>query len=137
MSTQEERRRAIGQRLTEERRASGQRIRDDLNRSVMPERKQKVLPELPKKGALGVMVGTGEWRGGGGESGGSVASPLTEKTVTDGGVTRPDREYWPEGLVSSDGLFVLPAIKTAHFVDANGSEVEVNFANPKPTAVTG
>ncbi|MCY1459348.1 hypothetical protein D9M71_768160 [compost metagenome] len=120
-----------------ERQASGQRIRDDLNRSVMPERKQKVLPELPKKGALGVMVGLGEWRGGGGASSGSIASPLSEKTVTEEGVTRPDREYWPEGLVSSDGLFVLPAIKTAHFVDANGSEVEVNYANPNPAPVPG
>jgi hypothetical protein len=130
MSTQEERRQAIGQTMTAERQAIGQRIRDDLNRSLMPERKQKLLPELPAKGALGVQVGVGAWKGcGAAAGGGGIASPLTEKTVTVDGKTVPDREYWP-GLTSSDGLFILPAIKTLNLTGANGAEVIVELASP-------
>ncbi len=135
MSTQEERRQAIGKAMTAERQAIGQRIRDDLNRSVMPERKQKTLPPLPPKGALGVQVGVGEWRGGGEASGGGgIASPLTEKTKVVNNKTVPDRDYWPQGLLSSDGLFVLPAIKTLNLTDANGAEVVIQLADPMGTA---
>lgn len=114
--------------LEQQRQAIGQRIRDGLNRSVMPERKQKTLPPLPPKGALAVMVGVGEWRGGGEASGGGgIASPLTEPDAS-------NREYWPGGLTSSDGLFVLPAIKTLNLVDANGAAVQIQLANPEGSA---
>lgn len=148
MSTQEERRRAIGRRLTEERQAigrrlteerqaigrriveerTGQRIRDDLSRSLPPERPRKTLGAIQAKGALPVQVGVGEWRGGGEASGtGGIASPLTETDAI-------AREYWPAGLRSSDGLFVLPALKTLRLSDANGAEVVVQLADPEGSA---
>ncbi|MOA34106.1 hypothetical protein D3C78_1554550 [compost metagenome] len=90
----------------------------------MPERKQKTLPELPAKGALGVQVGVGAWRGGGAATGGGgIASPLTEADAS-------TREYWPDGLRSSDGLFVLPAIKTLNLIDVSGAPVQIRLANP-------
>lgn len=129
MSAQEERRKAIGTAMSAGRQATGQRIRDDLNRSLMPERKQKTLPELPAKGALPVQVGVGEWVGGGAAAGGGggIASPLTETDVS-------TREYWPDGLTSSDGLFVLPAIKTLNLTDANDDPVQISLANPVGSA---
>lgn len=125
MSSQEKRRQSIGKSLSADRLAIGQRIRSDLSRSLMPERKQKMLQPLPPKGALPVQIGVGEWRGGGESSspGGGIASPLTEASAV-------AREYWPAGLASSDGLFVLPAIKTLSLTDANGAAVIVELANP-------
>lgn len=136
MSTQEERRRAIGRRLTEERQTigrrlieerTGQRIRNDLSRSLPPERTRKTLGAIQAKGALPVQVGVGEWRGGGESSGsGGIASPLSE-------VDYDDRTHWPErAIVSSDGLlsFWVRPIRSVSMLDANGAVVVQEFAEP-------
>lgn len=104
----------------------GMPIHEYLNRSVQPERPPKVLPPIPPKGSLPVRAGVGEWRGGG-EATGGIAGPLVETDAT-------TREYWPQGLRSSDGLFVLPAIKTLNLTDANGAEVVIQLADPMGTA---
>lgn len=128
MSTQEEIRKSSGAGSSAERSAIGQRIRDDLERSLRPERKEKVLPVLPGKGALPTRVGVGEWPAEGrGGNGGGIASPLTEASAA-------AREYWPDGLRSSDGLFILPAIKTLNLTDADGAAVQITLANPDGTA---
>lgn len=62
--------------------------------------------------------------------GGGIASPLTEKTKLQDGAPVADRQYYSAGLVSSDGLLVLPATKKLTFTDANGAEVVMDFATP-------
>lgn len=59
----------------------------------------------------------------GASTGGGIASPLTE-------VTPSAREYWPGGSWSSDGLFVIPAVKKIVMRDAEGSPVEFYYAEP-------
>lgn len=124
MSSQEKRRQSIGKSLSADRLAIGQRIRSDLSRSLMPERKQKMLQPLPPKGALPVQIGVGEWRGGGEASsqGGGIASPLTEKS----------REYHESKLVPTyDGLafFQIRRVKRLTMTDASGAEVVMEFAD--------
>jgi len=102
-------------------------IQEYINRAVKPEHKPKVLPELPANGALPVAVGVGEWKASGAAAGGGIASPLTEADIA-------SREYWPSGLKSSDGLFILAAIKTLNLTDANGAAVQIQMANPEGTA---
>lgn len=111
--------------LEESRRAIGQRIRDDLERSLRPARQDKALPALPNKGALPVRVGVGEWpaAGRGSSGGGGIASPLSEASAA-------TREYWPGGLPSSDGLFILPALKVLNLTDASGAAVKIQLADP-------
>lgn len=53
----------------------------------------------------------------------SIASPLTETSFG-------ARQFYAAGWKSSDGLFTLPAIKKLDMVDANGSQVVFNFAEP-------
>lgn len=68
---------------------------------------------------------------GGGTAG--IASPLVEGAVPpELNPTNPvlEREYYPGGLVSSDGLFVLPALKKITMRDANGAPVVFEFAEP-------
>lgn len=55
---------------------------------------------------------------------GGIASPLTETAFT-------DREYWTGGYTTTDGLFVLPAIKKLSVKDANEAPVVVYFAEPE------
>ena len=52
-----------------------------------------------------------------------IASPLTEGNFA-------LREFWPGAYTTTDGLFVLPAIKKLVTADANGAEVVINFAEP-------
>jgi hypothetical protein len=54
-----------------------------------------------------------------------MAGPLTEPSFA-------AREYWPDGLVSPDGLFVLPALKKIVWRDANDVEQIFLPANPSP-----
>lgn len=65
-----------------------------------------------------------------GVQGGGIASPLTEKTKLQDDVAVADREYYAQGITSSDGLLVLPAIKKQTFADANAAEVVLLFATP-------
>lgn len=140
MATLEQQRRAIGANNEAARRAiginnaaerRGARLVEDLNRTVRPERQGNSLPVLERRGSQPAQRGRGAWD----ESkvqraGAGIASPLTEKTSTDAtGKAVPQREYWPTGLYSSDGLFMIPRLKTLNLLDANGAEVQIQLGD--------
>lgn len=143
MATLEEKRRASGQAMQDARRANGQRIEaerraignrmieertgkavaEDINRLTTPPRQRKTLRSLQPVGGLPASRGRADYQAPANSATAGIASPITE----------PDfaaREYWPTGLVSSDGLFVLPAVKKVVAADANGAEVIFEYANP-------
>ncbi|MBW5416106.1 MULTISPECIES: hypothetical protein [unclassified Pseudomonas] len=146
-------RRAIGTNNEAERRAIGARIIaertgstvEDLNRLVNPATNQgKQLPAIEKRGAMAPLSGVGTYKPPAKTATAGIASPLTEKTKVGEGTDEygtikkkniPDREWYPNGYLSSDGLFVLPAIKTLNLTDANGAEVVIKLADPVGTAV--
>ncbi|WP_462382321.1 hypothetical protein [Pseudomonas sp. Marseille-QA0892] len=137
-------RRAIGQRNEAERRAGGRAMEerrrgtkavDDLNSLVEPPRRTTTLSPVAPVGGFPTSRGRGVWnesrapRGGGG-----IASPLKEVTKDENGTQVPDREHWPNMIMtSSDGLFVFEVkpIKTWKFKDANGDAVQLQIAQPK------
>lgn len=125
-------RKATGQRIIEER--TGKAVADDINRLVTQPRQRNSLKTLPTVGAIPAGVGRGEYVPPTATTGG-IASPLTEKTKVVDGKTLPDTELWPQGHISSDGLFVLPAWRKLNFTDANGAEVVFDFADPQGVAV--
>ncbi|MDV3443733.1 hypothetical protein R0G64_30400, partial [Pseudomonas otitidis] len=66
---------------------------------------------------------------------GGIASPLTEKTKTEGTATVPDRDYYCTVVVAtSDGIFTMEIkpIKALKLTDADGADVVVNLAEPAP-----
>ncbi|MBV2132055.1 hypothetical protein KRX52_04490 [Pseudomonas sp. MAP12] len=154
MTTLEQQRRASGARMESSRRASGAAlessrrasgaaieaerrgadIAEDMQRIGAPERQPRRLTFVPPAGGVPATTGRGSYTPPASGTGGGIASPLTEKTATVDGKTVPDREYWPSGLKSSDGLFVLPAIKTLNLTDANGAAVKIQLANPEGAA---
>lgn len=116
-------RRAIGTAMTERRTGKAQAA--EINALVSQPRPRKQLKPEPPRGALPAQTSPGTTfpnpaAGGGG---GGIASPLTEPSAS-------AREYYPGGLVSSDGLFILPALKTLVLSDAVGAELIVNLADP-------
>lgn len=117
-------RRAIGTTMEAERRGSGTQIADDIQRLGGVQRRTTSLSPLEKRGAAPAQSGVGLWdpKNVPGKSGG-IASPLTEGDYT-------KREYWPDGILSSDGLFNMPALKTLVMTDNDGASVTVNFAKP-------
>lgn len=126
-------RRAIQTKNTADRRGSS--IQDDLNSLVRPEKQAAQLRTVEPRGTLPATRGSASYvppKTAAG-TGGGIASPLTEKTRTESGLTVPDRTYYESGYRSSDGLFVLPAIRTQNMTDANGAEVVFQFANPEGT----
>jgi len=146
-------RRAIGTNNEAERRAIGARITaerngisvEDLNRLVNPATQAATLRALDKRGGVTPTRGVGVYSPPKAQNTAGIASPLTEKTkvgtVTDPATGQtlqkniPERDYHERGLTSSDGLFVLPAIKTLNLTDANGAEVVIQLADPSGTAV--
>lgn len=102
-------------------------LRRDLNSLETQRRQIRELVTLERKGLRPATKGRGTWDpnkptfGGGG---GGIASPLTEPSFA-------DREYWSSGFPSSDGLFILPAIKTLKLLDADDAEVVINLADPE------
>ena len=58
-------------------------------------------------------------------SGGGIASPLQEQSFA-------AREWWPDGIPSTDGLLQFPAPKKITMTDANGAEVVLEYAEPTP-----
>lgn len=138
-------RRAIGTSNEAERRGIGTAMEasrrgttvDDINAVVAPSRTTKSLPEVQSRGAVPEARSSGTYKEpASGNKGGGIASPLTEKTNSVDGKTVPDREYYAGGLTSSDGLFILPAIKTMNMTDANGAAVQFQYADPNGTVAT-
>lgn len=117
-------RRAIGKANEDSRRGTAQLV-DDLNRLTVPTKEPRRLRTVQPRGSLPATRGTATnapkpiaSTGGGG-----IASPLTE----------PDysvREFWAEGIVSSDGLFFMPAVKKIVMQDANGESATFEYAQP-------
>lgn len=124
-------RQATGAGLEAERRTIGRQITEDLNRLVMTPTTPKKLTALEKRGALAAKTGLSVYDPNNAPrtGGGGIASPLTEPDYS-------TREYWPTGLLSSDGLFMSPAIKVLKLTDADGAEVVINLAQPVPPPVT-
>lgn len=108
----------------------------DLNSLETARRQTQVLNTLERKGQRVATRGRGVWKepaktG----TGGGIASPLTEKTKTEGTATVPDRDYYGTVVVAtSDGIFTMEIkpIKTLKLADADGADVVVNLAEPAP-----
>lgn len=121
----EQQRRAGGQAMIERR--TGQSEASDINALIEPPRQRKTLGVIEPRGGIPSQRGRGTYQEPTTGQGGGIASPLTEASAA-------AREYWPVGLTSSDGLFMLPAIKKLTLTDANNAEVIVELANPVGTA---
>ena len=114
----------------------------DLN-ALIDQRQGRTLPAVKNRGGLKGQASTATHTPRKSNTAG-IASPLTEKTKVgtvknangvDEQKNMPDREYYPSGNLSSDGLFVLPSIKTMTLTDANGEEVILKLADPSGTAI--
>lgn len=107
---------------------------DDLN-ALIQTRVRQALATVEARGGLAGQRGVGSFtepESKGGSTAG-IASPLKETTKEVDGKQVPDREYWASGLTSSDGLFILPAIKTLNMTDANQAKVQFQLADPAQT----
>lgn len=124
-------RQATGKAITEQR--TGRAVVDDLNRLTNVQPVRRSLRPVAPVGALPASRGRGEYKPPAQTQGGGIAGPLSEKRSLVNGKYVPDREYWPAGYTSSDGLFILPAIKMLKLTDANGDDVEIMLANPEGT----
>ena len=110
---------------------TGRNIQSDLNALQPSPRKQAGLRPLEPRGSRPATSSPAQSRPEPSNTPtGGIASPLTEKTKTVGTSQVADREYYATGLPSSDGLFILPAIKKMTFLDANGAEAVFDFATP-------
>jgi len=98
----------------------------DLSRAikaVVGQQTQTGFPAAPARGAQPREAARGRPVAAAAKGGGGIASPLTENSVS-------ERQYYAQGYKTTDGLFVIPAIKKATFTDADGNAVVINFANP-------
>lgn len=107
----------------------------DLNSLETARRQTQVLNTLERKGLRAATRGRGVWKEPAKPGTGGIASPLTEKTKTEGTATVPDRDYYGTVVVAtSDGIFTMEIkpIKTMRLADADGADVVVNLAEPAP-----
>lgn len=117
-------RKAIGASINTDRSGSGSQVSNDLSKLVSAKRQSTSLPVLAARGAVPATKGKGTYNPKNAPAtGGGIASPLTEADFT-------KREYWTNGLLSSDGLFTIPSIKKLVLTDANGGEAVINLAQP-------
>ncbi len=124
-------RQATGRAIAEQR--TGRAVVEDINRLTNTQAPRKTLRPVVPLGSLAASRGRGEYKPPAQTQGGGIAGPLSEKRNLVDGKYVPDREYWPGGYTSSDGLFILPSIKTLKLTDANGDDVQVWLANPEGT----
>ena len=117
-----EQRQAIADGMRQSR--TGQDMVTSLNRLTTRPRERKSLRPLDPQGLLAARRGTAPWvEGRPNSSGTGVAWPLTEADFS-------LREYHPDGQLSSDGLFMIPAIKKIVLTDADGKLGTVYLAEP-------
>ena len=124
-------RRAIGTALTASRSAisasmqasRASTFKRDLNALETGTRKTVELSTVEEKGARPATRGVSVYVAPSSGTGGGISSPLTETDFA-------AREYWSGGVMSSDGIFMIPAIKTIALTDADGAAVVVNLAEP-------
>lgn len=123
-------RRATGRRIEAERR--GETVVQDLNRLITPQTQRRTLRTVPPVGAVPATRGRGNYTPPQ-NTGGSIASPLTEQTRIEGGNVVPDRDRYPEiSAATSDGLFtfLLEPLKTLRWTDANNAPGQIDLAAP-------
>lgn len=96
---------------------------DDL--SQRPDRPMPTLRPEESRGGIPSRRGYVEraYQPGSGSGTAGIASPLTEQHFS-------TREYWEDGIPSSDGLFLYPAPKKVKMTDATGAEVIFDYADP-------
>ncbi|MDT4799734.1 hypothetical protein FQZ97_324040 [compost metagenome] len=116
-------RRASGRTMEAERRQIGRDLVNDLQSLSGPSRSRRALSAVAPVGALASKRGRALWNPAASGVGGGIASPLSEPEFS-------ARQYWASGLPSSDGLFMIPAIKTMNLVDASGAAVVIQLADP-------
>lgn len=115
-------RHAIGKRLESERR--GAQVVEDLNRLQRAPQQRRSLRTVPPVGAVPASRGRASYVPPPAGTGGGIASPLIEEPGT--------RElYEAVTYVSIDGMlaFRTRRVQRVHMKDANGAEVEMEFAN--------
>lgn len=139
----EQARRAAGQAIEDSRRAGGrameagrrgESVAEDINSLVRPPRQSTPLRRIEPVGPLAPQRGRGNYQAPATQGTGGIASPLTEQTVQEAGVAIPDREFWPNQIMTStDGLRVweVRPIRTWRFTDADGNPVVLHIARPK------
>lgn len=128
-------RRAGGAALVAQRR--GEQLQRDINSLGVRRVSQRTLRQVQPRGGIPGGMSTAFWSDStrSPTTGGGIASPLTEKTKTDGAATVPDRDYYGTVVVAtSDGIFTMEIkpIKTIKLADADGADVVVNLAEPAP-----
>ena len=118
--TSEASRRATGEAMVSRR--TGRDEVDDLNAVISQPRQRTTLRSVEPRGSVPAQVGRGSYTAPS-AAGAGLASPVNEPSFA-------AREFWPTGLVSSDGLFFLPAPKKIVMQDANGAEAVFEYAQP-------
>lgn len=113
--------------FADERRVSGKAFRDDLRALAVSDSDARVLPPAAERAPIPAARGVATYTAPATSAGGGIASPLTE-------VDFALREYYEEGIRSSDGLFTLPSIKKMVMRDANNEQVVLMFAEQEKWA---
>lgn len=118
-------RRAIGTNNEAARRGvTASSLKRDLNSLESGSRTSAQLRTIETRGARPATRGRADWTPDKEPvTSGGIASPITEPSYA-------AREWWPDGILSSDGLFVIPAVKKIVAADANSAEVIFEFAEP-------
>lgn len=102
-----------------------------LNALLVPDQR-KTLKALEPRGSLGGKRVVSAYRAT--ATGGSgVAWPLKERTKPQDGKQVPDRDFWPDLIVTtSDGIFTfeVPPFRTLKLDDADQGGGEVQLAEP-------
>lgn len=115
-------RRAGGAALVAQRR--GEQLQRDINSLGVRRVSQRTLRQVQPRGGIPGGMSTAFWSDNARapSAGGGIAGPLVEPDAK-------QRAWWPNGYATTDGLLVLPAIKTLKLQDANGEPVEVQLAD--------
>lgn len=123
MTSLSEQRRAIGADMVRQR--TGQSTVDSLNRLTTKQRERKALRTLDPLGAVDARRGSADWvQGRPNSTGTGVAWPLTEQDYS-------QREYHENALMTSDGIFFIPAVAKIVLTDADGKPGTVFLAEPE------
>jgi len=100
-------------------------LTDALARLSETGRQKPTDQPQPRGAARRVVAAATPTPGTGGGGGSGEVESLTEFDVT-------QREYWTAGWRTTDGIFLLPAIKKIVTTNNDGGAVTLNFANPAP-----
>jgi|TARA_Y100000034_G_scaffold131797_1_gene193336 hypothetical protein len=126
MSATDDRRRQLQGNLSGRQQAMADRLVQTLADNLAPQRTPPTLRREEPRGAIPAGRGRVERNyqaPSNPSSGGGIASPLVEADFS-------DREWWPLGIPSTDGLLYFPAPKKITMTDANGAEVVLEYAEP-------